>query len=153
MGAVSARAGMISILKGKRFWFWFSLSRPNRLHNLTHSPKRPAHPRSPMHSLSALTARATHALQLHPEALASLHMGLYMFRFGFSGFMVLSRVGLSPASAATKVCSEKASTIWGVLAIVLISQDSCWLNGGLFRKKPQLKQSPHSYTPFLIRIR
>ena len=49
-----------------------------------HSPKRLAHPRSPMPPLSTLTTRATHALQLHPAALASVpYMGLYWFEFEF----------------------------------------------------------------------
>ena len=50
--------------------------RPNQLHTHTHSPKRLAHPRSPMPPLSALTARATHALPLHTAALASVTNGV-----------------------------------------------------------------------------
>ena len=43
-------------------------TRPNRLHNHTHPPKRLAHPRSPIPPLSTLTSRATHA---HPTSLRS----------------------------------------------------------------------------------
>ena len=53
---------------------------PNRLHTHTHSPKRLAHPRSPMPSLSALTARATHARPLLPAELASVPYGLVLVR-------------------------------------------------------------------------
>ena len=41
-----------------------STERPNRLHNHTQSPRRRAHPRSPMPPLLTLTARATHARPL-----------------------------------------------------------------------------------------
>ena len=53
-------------------------TRPNRLHTHTYSPKRLAHPRSPMLPLSTLTARATHALPLHPAALASVPYGIVL---------------------------------------------------------------------------
>ena len=49
-----------------------STKRPNRLHTHSHSPKRLAHPRSPMPPLSVLTASATHAHPLNPAALASV---------------------------------------------------------------------------------
>ena len=55
-------------------------TRPNRLHTHTHSPKRLAHPRSPVSPLSTLTARATHARQLHPAALASVLYGAVLVR-------------------------------------------------------------------------
>jgi hypothetical protein len=55
-----------------------STTRPNRLHTHTHSPKRLAHPRSPIPSFSTLTARATLARPLHPAALSSVPLGLYL---------------------------------------------------------------------------
>ena len=42
--------------------------RPNRLHTHTHSPKRLAHPRSPIPPLSTLTSRATHAHPTSPRS-------------------------------------------------------------------------------------
>ena len=57
-----------------------STTRPNRPHIHTHSPKRLAHPRSPMPPLSTLTARATHAHPLLPAALASVPYGLVLVR-------------------------------------------------------------------------
>ena len=57
-----------------------STTRPNRLHTHTHSPKRLAHPRSPMPPLSTLTARATHAHPLLTAALASVPYGLVLVR-------------------------------------------------------------------------
>ena len=53
---------------------------PNRLHTHTHPPRRLAHPRSPMPPLLTLTARATHALPLHPAALASVPHGIVLVR-------------------------------------------------------------------------
>ena len=55
-----------------------STTRLNRLHTHTHSPKRLAHPRSPMSSLSTLTARATHARPLLPSALTSVPHGFVL---------------------------------------------------------------------------
>ena len=54
-----------------------STTRPNRLHNHTHSPNRLAHPHSPIPPLSTLTARTALARPLHPTALASVPSGLY----------------------------------------------------------------------------
>ena len=45
-----------------------STTRPNRHRTHTHSPKRLAHPRSPINPLSTLTSRATHAHPLHPTS-------------------------------------------------------------------------------------
>ena len=53
---------------------------PNRLHTHTHPSRRLAHPRAPMPPLSTLTARATHARQLHPAALASVSYGVILVR-------------------------------------------------------------------------
>jgi hypothetical protein len=53
---------------------------PNRLHTQALSPKRLAHPRSPIPPLSTLTARATHARPLHPAALASVLSGIVLVR-------------------------------------------------------------------------
>ena len=57
-----------------------STTHPDRLHTHTYSPKRLAHPRSPMPPLSTLTACATHALPLHPSALASVPYGIVLVR-------------------------------------------------------------------------
>ena len=91
-----------------------STTRPNRLHNHTHSPRGLAHPRSPMPPLSTLTARATHALPLHPAALASAHMGMGLCLFE-------SEVcELAPAPAW-----RPALCIWGVIL------DLAWWPRGL----------------------
>ena len=57
-----------------------STTRPNRLHTHTHSPKRLAHPRSPMPPPSALTARATHARPLLPAVLVLVPYGFVLVR-------------------------------------------------------------------------
>jgi len=57
-----------------------SLKNAEQYHTHTHSPKRLAHPRSPMPPLSTLTARATHARLLLPAALASVPYGVVLVR-------------------------------------------------------------------------
>ena len=55
-------------------------TRHNRLHTHTHSPRRLAHPRSPMPPLSTLTARAAHTPLLRPAALASVPYAIMLAR-------------------------------------------------------------------------
>ena len=61
-------------------------TRPNRLHTHAHLPRRLAHPRSSMPPLSTLPARATHALPLHPAALASVPYGVVLVRVRIGHF-------------------------------------------------------------------
>ena len=55
-----------------------STARLNRLHTHTYSPKRLAHPRSPMPPLSALTTRAAHVRPHLTAALASVPYGVLL---------------------------------------------------------------------------
>ena len=52
-----------------------STTRPNRLHTPTYSPRRLAHPRSPMPPLDTNRTRSARA-PLHPAALASVPYGI-----------------------------------------------------------------------------
>ena len=99
-----------------------------------------------------------------PQAISNGRYSSKLLMLSFSGFQGLcvfsfichcararagvafSCVGLSPASAAAMVCSEKAYAIWGAL------RDCVWLSGlvlvliglGFFRKNFPSKQSTQS---------
>ena len=79
--------------------------------------------------------------------------GLFVFSFichcaRTRARVALSRVGLSPASAAAMVRGEKASAIWGALRVGEGLSGLVLIGWSLFRKNLPSKQSPHScFTP------
>jgi len=84
-----------------------STTRPNRLHTHTHihSPKRLAHPRSPIPPLSALAASAALARPLHLTALASMPSGIVLVRVRVPPQTALKGLPVSPLLNTAKTSS------------------------------------------------